>query len=171
MESSLKFKFPAHIVSIVVRTTGCKLGKDQVVAIGAAFVKIPNSVTVPIIVKHELFRCQVDAPQKLDPNYMSAEELAELQIKATPGNVAVKGLLDFVEGCMRQDAGSYIAAQNPVAFLLRPLSPCLCLLQCSTRLAGPGTLCRCLLHSSWTDMCVCADGGARHAGIGSRKAR
>jgi hypothetical protein len=30
-QSSLKFKFPAHIISLSVKTTGCKLSQDKVV--------------------------------------------------------------------------------------------------------------------------------------------
>ena len=113
-QSSLKFKFPAHIISLVVRTTGCRLRDDKVVSIGAAFVKIPNHNTVPINVKHQLFQCKVDAQVQLDPEYMSADELKALQTQAKSPKQAIEAALAFVQDCIHQDASSFIAAQNPV---------------------------------------------------------
>ena len=126
-QTSLKFKFPAHVISLVVRTTGRRLGQDKVVAIGAAFVKIPSHQTVPTVIKKEMFQCQVDAQTALDGHYMSADELKQLQTEAKPTAQSVKGLLTFVEDCMRQDSSSFIVAQNPVArpLVLRCVCPAL----------------------------------------------
>jgi hypothetical protein len=116
-QSSLKFKFPAHIISLVVRTTGCRLGRDKLVAIGAAFVKVPNSRTLPQILEKRMFQCQVDAQEALDANCMTADELKQLQGEAKPTAQAVAQVVAFVKDCMRQDHDSFIAANNPVSSL------------------------------------------------------
>jgi hypothetical protein len=116
-QSSLKFKFPAHIISLVVRTTGCRLGRDKLVAIGAAFVKVPNLRTQVLILEKKTFQCEVDADEPLDANFMSAEELKQLQGEAKPTAQAVAQVVAFVKECMRQDHDSFIAAHNPVSML------------------------------------------------------
>ena len=83
-QSSLKFKFPAHIISLVVRTTGCRLGRDKLVVIGAAFVKVPNPRVQVQILEKKTFQFEVDADEPLDANFMSAEELKQLQGEAKP---------------------------------------------------------------------------------------
>ena len=116
-QSSLKFKFPAHIIILVVRTTGPKLGRDKLVAIGAAFVKVPNHRTPVQILEKKTFQCEVDPNQPLDSNFMSAEELKQLQGEAKPTAQAVAQVVAFVKECMRQDHDSFIAAHNPVSML------------------------------------------------------
>lgn len=114
-QSSLKFKLPAHIISLVVRTTGCRLGRDKLVAIGAAFVKVPNPRTQVQILEKKMFQCEVDADEPLDANFMRAEELKQLQGEAKPTAQAVAQVVAFIKECMRQDHDSFIAAHNPVS--------------------------------------------------------
>lgn len=115
--SNLKFKFPAHIISLVVRTTGCRLGKDEIVAMGAAFVKIESPSQLPQIVKEGLFQSAVESQGKVDAAYITADEFKQLQTKAKPAAEAVNDLISFVKDCIQQDASSYIAAQNPVSVM------------------------------------------------------
>ena len=113
-QSTLKFKFPAHIISLVVRTTGCRLGKDEIVAIGAAFVKIESPSQPARIVKDQLFQCAVGSNANLDAAYITADEFKQLQNKAKPAAEAINDVIAFIKDCIQQDASSYIAAQNPV---------------------------------------------------------
>jgi len=114
-QCNLKFKFPAHIISLVVRTTGCRLNVDKIVAVGAAFVKIVNPNTLPIIVKDQLFQFTVEPQPKPDAAYITADEFKKLQTQVKPAAQAVNDLVSFVKDCLQQDASSYIAAQNPVS--------------------------------------------------------
>lgn len=163
-QSSLKFKFPAHIISLVVRTTGCRLGRDKLVAIGAAFVKVPNSRTLPQILEKRMFQCQVDAQEALDANCMTADELKQLQGEAKPTAQAVAQVVTFVKDCMRQDHDSFIAANNPVSSL--------------TIFSPPAAIdhAQLLLHSGASArschslVCMPPDGGTWHAGTGGGRA-
>jgi hypothetical protein len=163
-QSSLKFKFPAHIISLVVRTTGCRLGRDKLVAIGAAFVKVPNPRTQVQILEKKTFQFEVDADEPLDANFMSAEELKQLQGEAKPTAQAVAQVVAFVKECMRQDHDSFIAAQNPVSMLtLASRDHMLALGVCHTMLTlafsptalGPADLPADLPCDLATHLCVC----------------
>ena len=124
-QSNLKFKFPAHIISLVVRTTGCRLGVDKIVAVGAAFVKIVNPNTLPTIVKDQLFQFAAEPQAKPDAAYLTAEEFKKLQTQPKATAQAVNDVLSFVKDCMQQDQSSYIAAQNPVGVpITRSIASC-----------------------------------------------
>ena len=105
---NLRFRFPVHVLSLYVRTSGSRLHRDKIVSIGAALMTVMNHTLEPQVLQLNQYDFLQSESQSSDTNAVSS---------SVPGAKAeadaIREFNYFLSSCWNQFPDLYIVSENP----------------------------------------------------------